>query len=914
MRQRVSCRGVTPPPTVFGILLLGFAAVRMQGQTSLTVTAPTDGAIVPSGQTLMVTVSATSDVANVFLMGGGPIGLVSPASGPPYQFSIPIPADTTARTYTLVAAGAASGQMVRSNLVTIDIERPDPPVGISTSPVPLRFVGDQGQVSVIGTFADGSAADITYSSLTTYACDNPAVATVASDGTVTAVGAGSARISVNGKWWVPVSVPPAISMTPATGTSLYASQSFQFVATAANANSNSSVIWSLSAGSPGTVDNTGLYTAPASVSAQQNVTVTATSADDSSKTVSSTLTLRPGSVAISVSPSAASLYAGEPQQFTASVSNDGNAGVTWSISPYTSGGIVQGGTYTAPATISSQQVVTVTGTSIADPTKVATAVVTLYPLPTLTTISPTSAARGATVTVTFTGTSFLRWTGASPDNPDIAVTNDTLINPTQARATFTISSTAALGTTDVYLRTPAGSVGPVSFTVTSAQPTLTSISPTSGVQATAVAVTLTGTNFVSGATVSTTNSGIAVSNVTVVSATQITATFNIAANATLGMTNVTVTTSGGTSSPVVFTVLAPPTLTSISPTSGVQGTAVPVTLAGTNFVSGATVSTTNSGITVSNVTVTSATQITATFQANARVATDPTQGVTAFNKHSLQDTPAAFALVYGSDPADISNLAHCDQSPPSLGADAKSGGFSNDGSMINIVLPQVIACGYIRRTSTAPTLPYSQSLTLQRTIAHETGHKFRLYHLYRFVVYNPNFHSGQFFPSIGSLNLYDYFRDDSPGVTDAIYLRYEEINYQKLDPRTNTLIPTTTHETLEGGLTCQAELQQYGTSVTTAPSYSNTVYRLNFCTPSPIPSKTGPRPSGNCEQRFATQIFSDYNALPYLRVHTTTISRTQRGRPAYGTDMMGLFSPYVTLYEFDERCELPHLRVIPLPN
>jgi len=34
---------------------------------------------------------------------------------------------------------------------------------------------------------------------------------------------------------------------------------------------------------------------------------------------------------------------------------------------------------------------------------------------------------------------------------------------------------------------------------------------------------------------------------------------------------------------------------------------------GTNFVSGATVSTTNSGITMSNVTVTSTTQITAAF-------------------------------------------------------------------------------------------------------------------------------------------------------------------------------------------------------------------------------------------------------------------------------------------------------------
>ena len=108
--------------------------------------------------------------------------------------------------------------------------------------------------------------------------------------------------------------------------------------------------------------------------------------------------------------------------------------------------------------------------------------------------------------------------------------------------------------------------------------------------------------------------GITVSNTTVVSATQITATFTIAGNAATGAQNVTVTTSGGTSGAQAFTVnLAPPTLTSISPNSGVQGQGVAVTLTGTNFVAGATIGVSGAGITVSNTTVVSATQITATF-------------------------------------------------------------------------------------------------------------------------------------------------------------------------------------------------------------------------------------------------------------------------------------------------------------
>jgi hypothetical protein len=64
----------------------------------------------------------------------------------------------------------------------------------------------------------------------------------------------------------------------------------------------------------------------------------------------------------------------------------------------------------------------------------------------------------------------------------------------------------------------------------------------------------------------------------------------------------------------------PPTLTSVSPTSGSQGASVPVTLAGTNFITGATVATNNPGITVSGVTVVSTTQITATLAIDASAA------------------------------------------------------------------------------------------------------------------------------------------------------------------------------------------------------------------------------------------------------------------------------------------------------
>ncbi len=127
-------------------------------------------------------------------------------------------------------------------------------------------------------------------------------------------------------------------------------------------------------------------------------------------------------------------------------------------------------------------------------------------------------------------------------------------------------------------------------------PTLSSISPASGVQGTSVPVTLTGTNFVSGATVAVSNTGVPVSRVTVVSATQITATFTISPTAAVGAANVTVTTSGGTSNAVPFTVISSVVAAPVfTPAGGTYATAQPVTLS--TATSGATIRYTTDGST-----------------------------------------------------------------------------------------------------------------------------------------------------------------------------------------------------------------------------------------------------------------------------------------------------------------------------
>ena len=150
---------------------------------------------------------------------------------------------------------------------------------------------------------------------------------------------------------------------------------------------------------------------------------------------------------------------------------------------------------------------------------------------------------------------------------------------------------------------------------TNPAPTVSSISPTSGSTTGGTPVTITGTGFLSGATVSL--GGTAATGVTVVSSTSITATTGAHG---AGAVNVVVTNSdaqsGTKTNGYTYTTSNPaPTVSSISPTSGTTAGGTPVTITGTGFLSGATVSL--GGTAATGVTVVSSTSITATTGAHA---------------------------------------------------------------------------------------------------------------------------------------------------------------------------------------------------------------------------------------------------------------------------------------------------------
>jgi hypothetical protein len=79
-------------------------------------------------------------------------------------------------------------------------------------------------------------------------------------------------------------------------------------------------------------------------------------------------------VLVSISPPSATVPVGGSQQFTAAVSGSSNTAVRWSMSPNL-GTLSSSGYYTAPTNLTNNQTVTITATSVADPTSSASAAV-----------------------------------------------------------------------------------------------------------------------------------------------------------------------------------------------------------------------------------------------------------------------------------------------------------------------------------------------------------------------------------------------------------------------------------------------------------------------------------------------------------------------------------------------------------
>jgi hypothetical protein len=108
---------------------------------------------------------------------------------------------------------------------------------------------------------------------------------------------------------------------------------------------------------------------------------------------------QPATVSVSLSPTAASLRAGQSQTFTAAVTGATSTAVTWSYSPLV--GTLSNGVYTAPASITTPSTVTIKATSPVNTSQSATAVVTLLPSLSITMYPATGTVTGGGILALF---------------------------------------------------------------------------------------------------------------------------------------------------------------------------------------------------------------------------------------------------------------------------------------------------------------------------------------------------------------------------------------------------------------------------------------------------------------------------------------------------------------------------------
>jgi hypothetical protein len=361
------------------VLIFGFFSPLLSAQFSLQITTPANKTIVRPGQSLAVQVSATGGTfQQVVILAGHPLHSSQILTAPPYNFTIQIPTNASPGTYSLTASGAITpGQGTESEPIDIVVEPATSPSSLIIRPsVVSIWPGTDAPLHVTGRFASGPKLNMTYSSLITYSSENPAIATVDKLGLITAVAPGKTVVGVGG-YRVPVTVEPYVVLVPDSAV-LYAGETIELGAQV-NIPSDQSSTWSMN---PylGTLTSTGPYstnyTAPATISTQQQVTITAKSTADPTKSAAATVTLYPP-VGISINPANATLRASQTQQFTATVTNAYIAGATWSITPAGVGTISANGLYTAPTPIPANQTITIKATSNQDPTKTATATVNL---------------------------------------------------------------------------------------------------------------------------------------------------------------------------------------------------------------------------------------------------------------------------------------------------------------------------------------------------------------------------------------------------------------------------------------------------------------------------------------------------------------------------------------------------------
>jgi uncharacterized protein (TIGR03437 family) len=347
--------------------------------------------------------------------------------------------------------------------------------------------------------------------------------------------------------------------------------------------------------------------------------------------------------------------------------------------------------------------------TVASATATGGTVTLLNPVPTVSSLSPSSAtAGGSGVSLTVNGTGF---TSGSVVNWNGSARATTYTSGTQLIAAITATDLAGGGTgqATVFNPTPGGGTsGSAAFSINNPVPTVSGLSPSSTTAGSAAfTLTVNGNGFINGSSVKWNGSA---RTTTYVSSTQLTAaitTADIIAAGTAQVTTFNPTPGGGTSGSAAFTISASnpvPTISTLSPSSITAGSvAFSLTVSGTGFINGSVVNWNGSARTTTYV---NATQVTAAIT-STDVANAGTAQVTVFNPTPGGGTSgsAAFTINAANPVPTISTL-----SPSS--ATAGSAAFTltvNGKGFIN--------CSVVKWNGSARTTTYVSSTRLTAAIA-----------------------------------------------------------------------------------------------------------------------------------------------------------------------------------------------------
>ncbi|MBW7995311.1 MAG: prepilin-type N-terminal cleavage/methylation domain-containing protein [Candidatus Glassbacteria bacterium] len=178
------------------------------------------------------------------------------------------------------------------------------------------------------------------------------------------------------------------------------------------------------------------------------------------------------------------------------------------------------------------------------------------PSPLISLVSPDNADQGETnLTVTLQGQNFLTGPTVTFSNGNITVNNTTFVNSTQVDVNITIPGSAATGAGTVRLTNTDAKFDEATFTVNQIVPNISSINPNSErYNRNNVWITVTGSNFLSGFSASTSGSPLTVDQISFTSSTEVMVRVDCGFTFTTVIRDLIITNPGGASDSAPFTI------------------------------------------------------------------------------------------------------------------------------------------------------------------------------------------------------------------------------------------------------------------------------------------------------------------------------------------------------------------------